>query len=176
MLKVPSARKRRKPQEKLNLVPIMDSIFIFIFFLLMSATFLKINEVGSDIPLISDREPPKQEKDPLALTLTLNTDSLTLSRGVPSRVIQKFQRQTDGNFNLMELHGVLIGLKKQYISEDTIIFEPIGDLTYEELVKVMDAVRKMENTDEALFRKNKEGIDEKLKLLFSKIIFSNLLN
>ncbi len=176
MLKVPSTRKRKKPDEKLNLVPIMDAIFIFIFFLLMSATFLKINEVGSDVPIISDSEPPKDEKDPLALTLVVDTNEMTLSRGVPSKPIQKFARLPDGTFNTEELHTVLVGLKKQFVQENSILFEPVGDLTYEEIVKIMDAVRKLNKTDEAIYRPNKDGIDEKLKELFSKIVFSNLMS
>jgi biopolymer transport protein ExbD len=176
MLKVPSSRKRKKPEEKLNLIPIMDSIFIFIFFLLMSATFLKINEVGSDVPIISDSEPPKNEKDPLALTLVIETNEIILSKGIPSRPVQKFQRQADGLFNYEELHSVLIGIKKEHVKENSIIFEPVGDLTYEEIVKIMDAVRKMNKTDEAIYMPNKEGVDEKLKELFSKIVFSNLMS
>jgi biopolymer transport protein ExbD len=176
MLKVPSSRKRKKPEEKLNLIPIMDSIFIFIFFLLMSATFLKINEVGSDVPIISDSEPPKNEKDPLALTLVIETNEIILSKGIPSRPVQKFQRQADGLFNYEELHSVLIAIKKEHVKENSIIFEPVGDLTYEEIVKIMDAVRKMNKTDEAIYMPNKEGVDEKLKELFSKIVFSNLMS
>ncbi len=176
MLKVPSSRKRKKPDEKLNLVPIMDSIFIFIFFLLMSATFLKIYEVGSDVPIISDQEPPKLDKDPLALSLKIDTNQMVLSRGVPSRTIQTFERQSDGSFNLDQLHTMLIDLKKQHLDENTIILEPVGDLTYEEIVKIMDSVRKLEKTDEAIYLKNKDGIEEKLKELFSKIIFSNLMS
>jgi biopolymer transport protein ExbD len=176
MLKVPSSRKRKKPEEKLNLIPIMDSIFIFIFFLLMSATFLKINEVGSDVPIISDSEPPKNEKDPLALTLVIETNEIILSKGIPSRPVQKFQRQADGLFNYEELHSVLIGIKKEHVKENSIIFEPVGDLTYEEIVKIMDAVRKMNKTDESIYMPNKDGVDEKLKELFSKIVFSNLMS
>ena len=176
MLRVPTSRKRKKPDEKLNLIPIMDSIFIFIFFLLMSATFLKINEVGSDVPIISDTEPPKPDKDPLALTLVMETNEIILSKGLPSRPIQKFQRQADGLFNYEELHTVLVGIKKENVQENSIIFEPVGDLTYEEIVKIMDAVRKLNKTDDAIYRPNKEGVDEKLKELFSKIIFSNLMS
>jgi biopolymer transport protein ExbD len=176
MLKVPSSRKRRKPEGKLNLVPIMDAIFIFIFFLLMSATFLKIYEVGSDVPIISDQEPPKQEKDPLALTLKIETNQMTLFRGVPSKPIQSFDRQPDGSWNLETLHALLIDLKKNNIDENSIILEPVGDLTYEEIVKIMDSVRKLEKTDEAIYKKNQDGIDERLKELFSKIIFSNLMS
>lgn len=176
MLKVPTSRKRKKPEEKLNLVPIMDSIFIFIFFLLMSASFLKIYEIGSDVPIISDSEPPKQDKEPLALTLTMDTNELTLMSGVPSRVIQKFSRAAGGDFNFEELHNVLVGIKKKHTDENSIIFEPVGDLTYEDIVKVMDAVRVLNKTDEAIFKKTKEGIDEKIKELFNKIIFSNLMS
>jgi len=176
MLKVPTSRKRKKPDEKLNLVPIMDSIFIFIFFLLMSASFLKIYEIGSPIPIVSDQEPPKSKKEPLALTMVIDTQEITLSRGVPSKTIQKFSKLSDGSFNYDEIHKVLIDIKKQNLDEDSIIFEPVGDLTYEEIVKIMDAVRVLNKTDDAIFKPNKEGIDEKLKTLFDKIIFSNLMS
>jgi len=176
MMKIPSSRKNRKPDEKLNLVPIMDSIFIFIFFLLMSATFLTIYEIGSPIPIVSDQEPPKEQKDPLALTLTIETDKLILAKGVPSSPVHTFSRQADGQFNTEELHAMLVDIKKQHLDENSIIFEPVGDVTYEEIVKIMDACRMLNNTDEAIFKTNKEGLDEKVKELFSTIMFSNLMS
>lgn len=176
MLRVPTSRKRKKPEEKLNLVPIMDSIFIFIFFLLMSASFLKIYEIGSPIPLISDQDQPKKDdKEPLALTMVIDTNDITLSSGIPSREMKKFARQPDGQFNYEEIHTTLVDLKKLHIDENSIIFEPVGDLTYEEIVKIMDAVRMLNKTDEAIFKTNKDGMDEKIKELFDKIIFSNLM-
>lgn len=176
MLKVPSARRRKKPAVKLNLIPVMDIIIIFIFFILMSGTFLKINEVGSDVPLISDIAPVEDVSDTMALTLAIKSNEMILSKGVPSTMIQKFQRQADGLFNYEELHTVLVGIKKDNVKENSIIFEPVDDLTYEEIVKIMDTVRKLNNTDEAIYHTNKEGVDEKLKVLFSKIIFSNLMS
>jgi biopolymer transport protein ExbD len=176
MIRIPSSRKRAKTDERLNLVPIMDAVFIFIFFLLMSASFLTIYEISSDVPIVSDAEPPKDKKNPLALTLTAETNKLTLSRGIPSRPFKTFTRGSEGEFNYEELHGTLIDVKKQHVDENTIIFEPSGDLTYDEIVKIMDAVRMLHRTDEAIFKKNKEGLDEKIKELFSKIIFSNLMS
>ena len=88
------------------------SVFIFIFFLLMSASFLKIYEIGSDVPIVSDAEPPKEQKDPLALTMTIDTNEITLSTGVPSRLYKKFTRQPNEDFNYDEIHTVLIDLKK----------------------------------------------------------------
>lgn len=176
MLRVPTSRKRKKPEEKLNLVPIMDSVFIFIFFLLMSASFLKIYEIGSPIPIVSDQEPPKTEKEPLALTMVIEADEIRLAKGVPSQVFQTFKRKPDGLFDYNEIHSFIINVKKQNVDEDSIIFEPIGDVTYEEIVKIMDAVRVLNRTDDAIFKPNKEGIDEKIKFLFDKIIFSNLMS
>ena len=176
MLKVPTARKRKKADEKLNLVPIMDSVFIFIFFLLMSSSFLKIYEIGSPIPIVSDQEPPKNEKVPLALTMVLETNEIVVSTGVPSKVFKKFPRKADGQFDYEEIHREMVEMKKQHLDEDSIIFEPVGELTYEEIVKVMDAVRVLNKTDDAIFKPNKEGIDEKIKALFDKIIFSNLMS
>jgi biopolymer transport protein ExbD len=175
MIRIPSARRKKRGEEKLNLVPIMDAVFVFIFFLLMSASFLRMREIGSPIPIISDSEPPKKKKDPLALTLTLDSNEAILSRGVPSKAIQKFPRMGDGQFNFEAVHTVLVDLKKRHSEEDTIIFEPIGDISYEEIVKFMDAVRMLHNTDEAIFVKDKDGLDVRLKDLFSKIIFSNLM-
>lgn len=176
MLKVPTSRKRKRGDEKLNLVPILDSIFIFIFFLLMSASFLKIYEIGSPIPLVSDQEPPKSKKEPLALTMSVDTNVITLKSGVPSRVMKRFNRQPSGEFDYEELHSYLIDVKKQHMDEDSLMFEPEGDLTYEEIVKIMDSVRMLKRTDEALYKTNKDGIDEKIKNLFDKIIFSNTMS
>jgi biopolymer transport protein ExbD len=176
MIKTPSSRKRKKAEEKLNLVPIMDSIFIFIFFLLMSSTFLKIYEINSDVPIISDAEPPKDQKDPLALSMKIDTNEITVSKGVPSRPFQTFKRGADGLFNYEEIHTFLLQLKKQHSEENTIIFEPIGELTYEELVRIMDEVRMIKRTDEAIFKMGKDGVEEKVQELFNKIIFSNLMS
>ncbi len=176
MLRVPTSRKRKRPDQKLNLVPIMDSVFIFIFFLLMSASFLKIYEIGSPIPIISDQEPKKDDKDPLALAMTLETNEIILTKGIPAREIQRFKRLPDGTFDYEAIHTTLIDIKKKNVTEDSIIFEPMGELTYEEIVKVMDAVRMLKKTDDSIMKPNKEGIDEPLKNLFDKIIFSNLMS
>jgi len=40
----------------------------------------------------------------------------------------------------------------------------------------MDSVRLLEKTDEAIFRKDKDGMDVKVQTLFSNILFSNLMS
>ena len=174
--KRPTSRRKIRKDEKLNLIPILDAVFIFIFFLLMSAQFIKIFEIGSDVPMISSSPPPKEQKKPLALTLEIYKSQLSVKTGVPSRTVKTIKNITDKEYDLISLHDFLIQIKKNNLNEESIIFEPKTDLTYEEIIKIMDSVRMFKNTDEAVYKKDKDGIDIKVKMLFHKIIFGNILS
>ncbi len=176
MYRIPSAKRRKKKNERLNLIPILDAVFIFIFFLLMSAQFLKVFEIHSDVPIISSEPPPENQKKPLALTMTITASTLTLMAGVPSRVIKSFGKTADGKYDFVALHDYLINLKKKHLSEETIILEPKVDLKYEELIEIMDTIRMLHKTDESLYRKNKNGLEEKINTLFNNIVFGNLMS
>ncbi len=176
MYRVPSAKRRKKKYERLNLIPILDAVFIFIFFLLMSANFIKVFEISSDIPIVSDEPPPEDKKKPLALTLSITADKLTLSAGIPARVLTSFGKIANGEYDLNSLHSYLIDIKKKNLHEESIILEPKVDLEYKELIKIMDAVRLLQRQDEAIFRKSKEGLEEKIKTLFNNIVFGNLMS
>lgn len=174
--KKPTRRHKSKNEQGLNLVPILDAVFILIFFLLMSAQFVKIFEIGSDVPIVSESEPPKDKKKPLALTLSITKRGFDLSTGVPSKRIKRIKKTQNGDYDLVALHDYLVGLKKRYINEETIVLKPIVDLTYEEIVKIMDEIRLLKKTDDAIFKKDKDGLDVQLKTLFHKIMFGNLMS
>ena len=56
MLRVPSSRHRKRNKVALNLLPFADSILVFVFFILMSATFYHINDMGTDVAVASETE------------------------------------------------------------------------------------------------------------------------
>lgn len=176
MYRRPSARKRKHQNQKLNLIPILDSVFIFIFFLLMSANFIKIFEISSDVPMISESEPPKSKEKPLALTLEIETRKIEVKTGLPSRTIKIIKKTEQGNYNLEELRNFLVQLKQKHAKDNTAILIPKINITYEELVQIMDAVRILKNTDPAIYYKDKDGIDVKVKALFDNIVFGNLIS
>lgn len=176
MLRPPTRRIKKKANESLNLVSILDAIFIFIFFLLMSAQFIKIYEISSDVPIISNSPPPKSDQKPLALTLIIEKDTLVLSAGVPQKTLKRFGKIAEDEYDIEALRDYLINLKKSNMSEKTIIFEPRIDLTYESLIKIMDSVRMFRKTDESLYYKDADGNDVKVDKLFDQIIFGNLLS
>ena len=174
--KLPTRRRGKKEPQRLNLIPILDAVFIFIFFLLMSAQFVKIFEINSDVPIVSDAPPPKNQKNPLALTLSINNSGFVVSTGLPSRTIKRISKTDDGSYDLNGLHDFLVNLKKSHTDEKSIVLMPKVDLSYEIIVQIMDAVRTLKNTDDAIFIKDKDGIDVKVKELFNKIVFGNLMS
>lgn len=176
MYRTPSSRKRKKKDSRINLIPILDSVFIFIFFLLMSANFLKVFEIQSDVPTISDAPPPKNKEIPLALTIKVTKDSLVVSTGVPAKVRKVIKNKEPEVYDIDSLHDYLLGLKKGNVKENTAILEPKHDVQYDKLIKIMDSIRLFRDTDEALFIKDKNGISKRLEMLFGNIVFGNIMS
>lgn len=172
MYRKPSRKYKNKKVERLNLIPILDSVFIFIFFLLMSANFVRIYEIGSDVPIISNSQPPKTNKKRLDLTLKINQSNISLHSGPNERRIFRAGKTADGEYDLFKLRQKLIELKKSYVDEKEVIFIPNANITYEELIKIMDAVRDLKKTDPEIWTK-RNGEDTKVIELFNNIIFGD---
>ena len=104
----------------------------------------------------------------------LQTIDLTLKKGNPLRVVKVIKK--DGpEFNLYGLHQELIKIKKRNPEERTIIFEPKSNVAYDVIVKIMDEVRLLRNTDESIYIKDKKTRqDKKINYLFDDIIFGNI--
>jgi len=176
MYTLPSRRQKKKRDDKLNLVPILDSVFILIFFLLLSAQFIKLFEINSNVPIVSSKSPPppKSKKEPLSLTVEMKKTELVFLTGNNQIELKKFLATPEGDYPFVEVHNFLIELKKKHIDEHTIIFEPDEDIEYEKIVKLMDAVRLLEKTDESIYKKDEIGNDVPLEFLFDDIIFGNI--
>ena len=140
----------------------------------MSASFLKIFEIQSDVPLISAGKPPKSKKKPLALTVKVHPSSVEVYTGVPARLRKSFSKLPSGDYDLESLHNYLITIKRRNLEEKTVILEPKADINYEVLTKIMDSLRMLRKTDPALYTKDRDGLDVKIEALFDNIIFGNI--
>ncbi|MBT3984254.1 MAG: hypothetical protein HOE90_23060 [Bacteriovoracaceae bacterium] len=157
-------RLTRKEIVKPNLIPILDSVFIFIFFLLMSAQFLEIYEIGSDAPMISSDEPQKDKKPPLNLSVEIRKRELILRKGIDNKVFKKIAKK-DGKYNLEEFGIVLSDLKNQFPKEESIIIKPSSAVKYDSIVRIVDASRMRKSQLDSAGKQIEE------KDLFGKVIF-----
>jgi biopolymer transport protein ExbD len=142
--------KIKKP-EKLNLVPILDSVFIFIFFLLMSAQFVDVYEIGSSVPMIKESRADKQDKDPLNLTLEVTKTQIVVKTGLRSLRSRIFAIEQKS-----EIKDYLTELKRQHPKEQTMILKADPKISFQNLVKVIDSTQGVKGSE-----------------LFSQIVFDN---
>ena len=99
----------------------------------MSAQFIDIYEIGSDIARSAASVPDK--KKPLNLTLKISPDRIDIMTGVPGSIYKTVK--TEGS----ELSSVLGHLKTAHPEEKAAIIIPSSDLKYKDLVIALDQVR-----------------------------------
>ena len=139
----------------------------------MSANFIEFFEIQSNVPIVSNNTPPPKKR-PLALMVQVLPSSIKVFRGINPKLIKTIGKLPDGNYDLETLHDFLVGMKKRYKREKSIMIEPLTDVTYQVLVDIMDSVRQFRTTDEAIFIKDKNNMDVKEEDLFPDIIFTNI--
>lgn len=154
-----------KKPPKLNLIPILDAIFIFIFFLLMSAQFIDIYEIGSDAPITATSS-PENKKPPLNLTIVLSGKKVVVKTGLDENVYKSYPI-TD----LKGLNKGLIELKKLNPKEESAIIKPTKNFKYEKIIKVIDHTREIVAQNTYITAVNEKNQKYPSKKLFEKIIF-----
>lgn len=107
------------------MIPVVTSLLLSIFLLLLAPTFFNAYEIVSPVMHTEEGE---------LLQLTVGPEEMVLSK---SGALQSFRRMANGKFDLEEMREVL---SSQGEEEKSIKLEPAGDLTYEEIVSIMDAI------------------------------------
>ncbi len=144
--------RKIKKIEKLNLVPILDSVFIFIFFLLMSAQFVDVYEIGSSLPMTQEIE-DKKDKDPLNLTLEVSKDQVVVKTG-----IKNLRSRSFASTQSPELTNYLRELKASNPKENTMIVKADPKISFQSLITFID---------------NTQGDRLKKEKIFEQIVFDN---
>lgn len=159
------ARKKLNKAPRLNLIPILDAIFIFIFFLLMSAQFIDMYEIGTDAPITTSSE-NHPEKNPLNLTVELSKNKVVIKTGIDGTIHKSFNLK-----NLKDYNKALQELKKQYPKENSAILKPARNFKYESIVKVIDQTRMIGDKNVFVTAVDSQNRKYPSKVLFDKIIF-----
>jgi biopolymer transport protein ExbD len=169
------SKRKKNAIVKPNVIPILDAVFIFIFFLLMSAQFLEIYEIGSDAPAIKTvQSQPKDKTPPLNLTLEISKEQIIIKKGLDGD-IHKTIGLKDGNFDLKSLNAELVFIKKKHVGETSVIFKPKSNVEYKKLVYIMDACREVPKELPTIIAKNDKGKTIETRTLFNQIIFETVI-
>jgi biopolymer transport protein ExbD len=146
-------RYQAKKMERLNLIPIMDAVFIFIFFLLMSAQFINIFDISTNLPMIKDTSENPNKDEPLDLNIELMMDKIVVKTGKQQKVKAEFGN-TQAEWD--QFRALMVDLKKKFPKENVVTIDSQKTVPFQRLVKTIDHTQK-----------NKEGTIK----LFEQVVF-----
>lgn len=161
-------RKKEHPElERLNIVPIMDAVFIFIFFLLFSAQFVKIFEIETEAPIVSEvPQDVKLEDEPLNLIVRIFQDRLEILTGVDKNKYGTYFKDNE-NYKA-EMKNELVKLRLSYPKDDQAIIVPEPNIEYDQIIQAIDIVQTIPEGEElSVIVKEKEKV---LKKIFTQIV------
>jgi biopolymer transport protein ExbD len=139
--------RKLKKIEKLNLVPILDSVFIFIFFLLMSAQFVNVHEIGSSVPMTQELpQDKKDEKDPLNLTIEISKEQIVVKTGLKNPQSRSF-----ASVENEKIKEYLTELKRNNPTENTMILKTDPKVPFQALIALIDTTQISKDKKEKLF-------------------------
>lgn len=150
-------------EPKINIIPLMDVIFIFIFFLLMSVQFFEYFQITSSNPITkTPQQVPKDDTKPKQFKVQVANDSVEFTEGMEEKVLAKFNND---EADKKKLRDFMRKIKNDFPDENSMIIKPYRDISFERIVDVIDSVQQKVVT----------GVDasgsKKFKLLFKNIAF-----
>ncbi len=160
MYSLPSARRKKRKVSNLNLIPILDVVFVLIFFLLFSVQLLKIFEIGTDLPVFKlVKEQKKEDKKKFELKIYVDNQNIRFVNSINRRTIDKISVDWENEDFYKELNEKIVKIKTENPEEERVVLTPRNNVEYQNLVKFMDQIRS-----------NKSDPESKEKL-FEQIIF-----
>lgn len=149
MAKKPSSRTHRsRPDDSLNLTPLIDMITCLMFFLLMFASILPVVVIDAPLPKVAaTAEEVKQAKDDEAkmeVTIAITQSGFKIKSDIsPERTLPVGPK----GYPYDELHKYLVGLKSKRPNAKELTLIPSDDTLYEVMIGVMDASRELYKDD-----------------------------
>ena len=150
-------RKRFKPKISnnhefdLDLAPLLSVMVKLVPVLLLSSAFVQVMVIETELPQAVKEAVQKQEENKDLATIQLDVSHKEGIKVIVDRqgnqVIEKIPVLSDGNFDLAGLHKQLLKVKTQNPKVFRLELSPSGDVSYKDIVKIMDEARKSRDKD-----------------------------
>lgn len=123
---------------RLNIVSMIDVFAVLVFFLLVSSSLAaaRLNVINLNLPSPDKQSVPEQQKLQLTAVVRKGVIEVSDSNGAVRNIVN-----TPEGYNLGALSDLLVEVKKTKPSEQNIVLMMEADVVYDDMVKIMDAIR-----------------------------------
>lgn len=136
-------RRRHKDVPELNITSFLNLMVVLVPFLLITAVFSRITIMELSVPTAAGGQ--AEARSNFSIEVIVRKAGLELANG--SNVVAAIPN-IEGDYDMQKLTKILLRLKSDYPDKDdaTVLMEP--DISYDNLIQVMDTVREAEIPEE----------------------------
>lgn len=165
---------------EIDLAPMLALMVTLIPILLLSSVFVKVMVIDSPLPQVvaqAIKEDRENKKPEVRITLSVSGKS-----GFNVIVTDRGKNKTtkiplkDKQLDFDKLHETMVSVKQEYPRTFKLEMFPEGHVSYKDLIKVMDSVRRTNENDPKLFiHDSKTNKDVENQLMFPDVVFANVV-
>jgi len=161
----------------LNLAPILDIIVSIVPLLLLSIAFVQVKMIDTAVPqVVAEAAERANEKSETTVTLKVSKGKGFVfevtkdGKTNPVTVINK-----NGQWDMDALHAAAFGIKEKNPEVFRVDMAPEQDVNLNELVVVMDKLRRTPDTKKVAFTDPANGQKVETELMFPNVLFANVI-
>lgn len=165
---------------ELDLAPLLAVMVKLVPVLLLSSAFVQMMIIETELPQVVQEAIKQQENNPKATQISLEVNKqqgvkIVIHEGESDKV--ELVNNKDNKIDLETLHAKLVEVKKQYPEIFKIDLTPEADVSYKDLVSIMDQARKAKGSNlQFKFKDTKTGKESSTDYMFPEIVFSNVMD
>lgn len=165
---------------ELDLAPLLAVMVKLVPVLLVSSGFVQMMTIETQLPQVVQQAIEKQDKDEKATHITLEVKEKEGVRIVINKAgkesVEVVPKKADGTFDFANLQIRLREVKKANPEVFKIDLSPEGDVSYNDIVHVMDEARRSRDTNVRfpVFDKTKNQ-ETQTEYMFPEITFANTM-
>lgn len=161
----------------LNLVPVLDIIVSIIPLLLLSVAFIQVKLIDTPVPqVVADAMNRANEKSETTVTLKVSKARGFVFEVTKDGSTKRFRVPAkSGAFDYEGLQARAFEIKKSFPQVFRLDLAPDEDVPLNDLVKVMDSIRKDPQARKLAFVDPENGEKVETDLLFPNVMFSNVV-
>lgn len=161
----------------LNLAPILDIIIAIVPLLLLSIAFVQVKMIDSSVPqVVAEAVQRAQDKSETTVTLKISKGKgfvFEVSRDGKTNPVTVANK--NGQWDLDGLQTAAFGIKQQSPEVFRVDMAPEQDVNLNELVQVMDKIRRSPNSQKVAFTDPANGTKMETELMFPNVLFANVI-
>lgn len=163
----------------LNLAPMLDIIVTIIPMLLLSLAFVQVKMIETSVPQVvaqKIQEQKQQNQPKVNLALKVGKSGFNLVVNNNGKSSDNKVDMKDGKYDFAALSATAAKIKRQYVDIFNVDLMPEGDVSYDDLVRTMDAIRRMPaGTGKVTVKDEKTGQMAETDLMFPDVTFANVV-